>query len=319
MTQVDVSEHLDSAAADAVDSQRNGLPWKLRVEEPLNRFVHYPLARVVVRLLVRTPITPNQVTMVQPAVAALAGYLISFNDPLYLVAAVVVYELRSLLDCVDGTLARAKNMVSSNGHALDSFCDWISAVLLYAGIYWHFVKHPPGAAGWSAYLPVSVVVALALINGGLRSFAADHYLQKYSAIFDRGRDEEVENVHDKLLARRSDPSLMAKWEALIAWGGHATFEFEFYDPDRSRPLNADEVAELQRAQHQPLTRFVAGLWSVSNGDFWLTLTLASALLGVLWPAMVFFATAGFVWVALVVAFNTWFIRRTVSRAHLVAA
>src|SRR5262245_2694306 len=38
--------------------------WKIRLEDPLNRYYRYPIAQFLVRkLLVRTPITPNQVSL----------------------------------------------------------------------------------------------------------------------------------------------------------------------------------------------------------------------------------------------------------------
>src|SRR5690606_16174055 len=113
-------------------------PWKLRVEEPTNRFLYYPIARVLVSVLVKTRVTANQVTLIQPVIAAVAGYLITFHDWRYLVLGALTFELRSMLDCVDGTLARAKKSANPNGHALDAICDWLGVVFLYLGIYFHF-------------------------------------------------------------------------------------------------------------------------------------------------------------------------------------
>src|SRR5688572_15036810 len=82
--------------------------WKVRVEEPTNRFLYYAIARVLVSVLVKTRVTANQVTLIQPVIAAVAGYLITFHGWRYLVLGALTFELRSMLDCVDGTLARAK-------------------------------------------------------------------------------------------------------------------------------------------------------------------------------------------------------------------
>src|SRR5947209_52359 len=95
------------------------LRWKDIVDEPLNRYYRYPLAKLLVRLLVKTPITPNQVTFVQPVLGAVAGWLISHQGHGYMIAAAIAYEFRSILDCADGSLARAKNMCTPKGHAID--------------------------------------------------------------------------------------------------------------------------------------------------------------------------------------------------------
>lgn len=295
------------------------LPWKGRVEEPLNRFVHYPLARWVVRGLMRTPITANQITLFQPLLAALAGYLIMLGEPLQLLAAVAVYQVRSLLDCVDGTLARAKKQSSAYGHALDEACDLLSAALLHVGIYGYLRQHPPALEGLGAYGSVGLVVALAAGNGGLRGFAAGYYLRKLGAIFDRGRDEEVEDVRDKFAALKTDRRIMSRWAAAMAWWAHLLFEHERYHPERSRPLNAEEVRAVQEARDEPLTRVVAAMWTVSNGDFWITLTLLGVLLDQVWPTVLFFATAGYLWLILSVVVSGWYVRRMAARARAATA
>ena len=100
--------------------------WKRRLEDPFNTFYRYPVALGITRLLVHTRITPNQVSLVQPIFAAAAGYLLTFDDFRAHVAAALLFETRSILDCVDGSLARAKKMSSPNGHAIDAM-----ACLLY--------------------------------------------------------------------------------------------------------------------------------------------------------------------------------------------
>ena len=48
---------------------------KDRLEDPVSRVFRYPLARWIVRGLVKTSITPDQVTLVQPLFFASAGLL----------------------------------------------------------------------------------------------------------------------------------------------------------------------------------------------------------------------------------------------------
>jgi phosphatidylglycerophosphate synthase len=68
--------------------------WKERLDDPLNRFYRYPVARLLVRGLLRTSITPNQVTFVQPILAGVAGYLVTYADRRHLILAAALFELR---------------------------------------------------------------------------------------------------------------------------------------------------------------------------------------------------------------------------------
>jgi phosphatidylglycerophosphate synthase len=317
-------------AATAAAGQAGALPlsadrtlpvgWKQKLEDPSNTYYRYPVARLIVRGLMHTPVTPNQVTLAQPFLAALAGYLIHFGDAMHLLLAALVFEVRSILDCVDGGLARAKNMASPWGHAIDGLADWLSTVLLYGGIFWHFHLHPPAPGPWSAYLSTSGILLLAIFQAATRSFAADYYKTKYVSIFERGRDETVEALRAKVLALNPTSSFFAHAEVFIGRMGHLAFEHEWFDPHRSESSTSEEhLRELIRNERSPMTRFIAVLWSLSNGDTFLTLVIASAALNVLWEGQVFFATVGLVWIFAVIFLNGWFVRSASRRAKLAVA
>ncbi len=90
-----------------------------------------PPAAVVVWLLRPTPITPNQVTFLSLAVfAAGAAALIARRGQVGLIAAAIVFQLSYVLDCVDGQLARLKQMASPVGALLDFLMDEVKAFLL---------------------------------------------------------------------------------------------------------------------------------------------------------------------------------------------
>jgi phosphatidylglycerophosphate synthase len=303
-----VAPHEEKNRDSTCDGAPCALPrgtWKERLDDPFNRFYRYPIARQIVRVLVRTPITPNQVSFVQPFLAAAAGYSVTFADHRHLVIGALLFELRAILDCVDGTLARAKKQVSPGGHAIDAVADWLATALLYAGIFWHFRLHPPPDGPWSRYLSVSGVLLLALLQGGLRSFAADHYKHKYTSIFELGVDGTVEELGRKVRALKPGASIFAHVDALIGRAEHLAFEHERFDLDRAEP-RGERVALLRRREGTPLCRFVAALWSVSNGDAFLSMVTISILVGRLWEAQLFCAFAGLPWIALVIALSARF-------------
>jgi hypothetical protein len=96
-----------------------------------NTYVMRPLASVVVAIAAKTPITPNQVTLLNLAIFIVAAALfIALPDPRGALIAVAVLEGSYLLDCVDGMLARHKKLASKQGHLFDFFTDEIKAVLL---------------------------------------------------------------------------------------------------------------------------------------------------------------------------------------------
>jgi phosphatidylglycerophosphate synthase len=289
------------------------IDWKRRLEDPANTYYRYPLARLLVRGLVKTPITPNQVTCIQPLLAALAGWFVTYDDRFHLLLAVALFELRSILDCADGTLAREKKMSSPVGHAIDGIADWVCVLLLYAGIFWHFHQHPPPLGPWTPIAPAGVL-ALALLQAGWRSFASDYYKTKYLSIFGRGHDETVESLRRKILALGPSSPLFAHAEVTIGKLGFFSFEHEWFDPRKSP--DTDHVKQLLREEHSALARFIGLLWSVSNGDAFLTLLVVTILFDQLWLGQVVFATIGFVSIHLVVLLNWLWLRGAARRAKL---
>ncbi|MBW2459073.1 MAG: CDP-alcohol phosphatidyltransferase family protein [Deltaproteobacteria bacterium] len=288
------------------------LPWKARVEEPTNRYVYYPLARLLTRLLVKTPISANQVTLIQPFFAALAGYLIMHEDWRYLVLGALAFELRSLLDCTDGTLARAKQTASSGGHALDALCDWLCVVFLYVGVYFHFRFHPPPDGVWSACLPMGAVIAISLAQGALRSAAHDYFMRKFGSLLAKGRDETVEDLRDKQRALKPDSPITDKAEAWIGRSQHMLIQHERFDVRRTKSIAGRQAQLFIDQRHRPLMRILARLWSISGGDFYVRLTVLSVIAGHywMWELQLFMASIGFLWIIALVWLSSWFIRRT---------
>jgi phosphatidylglycerophosphate synthase len=287
--------------------------WKRRLEDPANTFYRYRVARPIARVLMHTPITPNQVSFVQPFLAALAGWLITYNDWPHLAAGALLFEVRSILDCVDGTLAREKKMSSPSGHAIDAMCDWLGVVLLYAGIFWHFRLHPPSGSS-SQLLSVNGVILVALLQAALRSFASDYFKTKYVSIYEHGVDETIAGIKRKLSALKERPSLFARIEVFIAFVGHLAFEHAWFDPTRAGDdAQEEQTKELARRESSPFARFLGAVWSVSNGDAFLTLVVLSIFLNEMWLGQVFFATVGTIWMATVIVLNTWFVKSATNK------
>jgi phosphatidylglycerophosphate synthase len=98
-------------------------------------WVARPPAAVVVYVLRGTPITPNQVTFLSAAIAAVAcAMFVLLPGYAWAVAAAAVFELSFVLDCVDGQLARMRKMASPLGHLLDFLMDELKAMLLFGAV-----------------------------------------------------------------------------------------------------------------------------------------------------------------------------------------
>lgn len=100
-----------------------------------NNWVCRPPAAVLVYLLRRTPVTPNQVTFLSLLVSLLSGAaLLLWPTAAGLWLAAGLIYLAFVLDCVDGQLARITGKSSAVGAYLDFLADEIKAVTLIAAV-----------------------------------------------------------------------------------------------------------------------------------------------------------------------------------------
>jgi phosphatidylglycerophosphate synthase len=100
----------------------------------VDRYINRPLATLVVRLLLNTRITPNQVTVTGFIVGIAAAFLYLGASHGYLIAAGILLQLSSVLDGADGMLARLRQSSSEYGSYLDLFLDRINDYFLFGGV-----------------------------------------------------------------------------------------------------------------------------------------------------------------------------------------
>ncbi|MFC1564164.1 CDP-alcohol phosphatidyltransferase family protein [candidate division KSB1 bacterium] len=88
-------------------------------------------APYIVRLLYPTRITPHNIIFVSLIVGITAGLFYLTGNYQGLIAAVILLNVKNILDKVDGQLARARNTASRMGRFLDSLSDFLVNVVVY--------------------------------------------------------------------------------------------------------------------------------------------------------------------------------------------
>ena len=116
--------------------------------------------RPVVRGLAAIGARPNHITVLGALIAVASGYLASQGA---LLPAGLIFLLGSLLDGLDGALARHTDSVSSTGAFLDSVLDRVGEAALLVGLTLHFTREDDtlGIAATAAALALSMLVSYA--------------------------------------------------------------------------------------------------------------------------------------------------------------
>jgi len=162
------------------------------VEEWVDEKIHRPLARRVVAVLVRTPITPNQVTLLSGAVGVAGGIALfgGAEHPAWLVIAGILLFVSVVLDCCDGQLARARQISSTTGAILDGLADYAVGITFGIGAS-HYLVHRLGSP-WYWLLGL-----VGIVSSAVQSAMFDHAKTRYIARVGGGyseREEDVERI-----------------------------------------------------------------------------------------------------------------------------
>jgi len=122
------------------------------VSRHLNRRVSVPVAAA----LARTPATPNQVSVLALLVACAAALLLVAGRN---VEAAILIQASSIVDGVDGDLARAKGMATRFGGVFDAVLDRHADAAIAAGMAAWAASHE----GWPAPAAVGFAVAVGFL------------------------------------------------------------------------------------------------------------------------------------------------------------
>lgn len=145
------------------------------IEELADFYIHRPLARIVGRALLPTPISPDQITILSGIAGVSAGIMLWYSadrPALRLVAAFLLFA-SVVLDCTDGYVARMRNQISRTGVILDGFTDAVvglAVLLAVTDLVWR--QHPRPAV-WALGF---IAIASAEAHCFLFDVAKEHYV-----------------------------------------------------------------------------------------------------------------------------------------------
>jgi phosphatidylglycerophosphate synthase len=124
------------------------------------------LSRPVTRLLLRTSLTPSQVTLLSIAAGLLGAAGLASTSYGRRLAGVLLLVLSTVFDCVDGELARVRLEQSVGGARLDIAGDYAVHLAVFVGLATGLLRDglPPRGAWAALGLVTGVVAAMAVMH-----------------------------------------------------------------------------------------------------------------------------------------------------------
>jgi phosphatidylglycerophosphate synthase len=133
----------------------------------LTRHVDRRVSRALTRVLVRTGLSPNQVTLGSITVGITGGLLFATGDPTLAVAAATLSLLSTIVDGCDGELARLTFRQTPLGARLDIVGDNLVHLFVFGGIALGLYRRDPD--------PRIAALGIALVVGVLTAMGAVYW------------------------------------------------------------------------------------------------------------------------------------------------
>ena len=173
------------------------------VEEIFDLLLYRPLAFILVKSIIRTNITPNQLTISAIVMGIISGCFYSQGTQAYFIVGGLFYLLFNVFDCGDGQLARLKKNGTHTGRIIDGIADYIAVTAVFIGVGIGFASKSETPVFWW------IMLALAGLSNTIHSILVDYYRNRFlDYVLERKNTfeediEEYKNEYEKIKEDKS--------------------------------------------------------------------------------------------------------------------
>jgi len=174
-----------ASPGDAAIATRQVLQATMKPTDGVHAQINRRVSLQISQALVDTRVTPNMVTIATLIVGIFAGWLLSHGAYQLMLAGSVTAWVASMLDGVDGELARAKFQSTALGHWLEMACDYGFYISLVVGLGSGLAR-VTGNSAWAVLGGASVagiVASFAVVAGLKRKYTRDGTLGDFYLAF----------------------------------------------------------------------------------------------------------------------------------------
>jgi phosphatidylglycerophosphate synthase len=253
----------------------------LDVEEPVDLYVHRPLAYLLAKALLPTPVSPNLVTLASMGVGVYAAVLMLATTPHHFQWAALCAFASTVLDCADGQLARLRKTSSVIGRMLDGTADvLVSGSILVAGAI--YIARKYGSTPWLAGAGVLFTVA-AGVSTSIQTTLFDHYKTVFMKLGVPGfrEAESYPEARRRYQAQTHfTPVTRLAWLLYLQFIGNQSRTVRKFDPHTVTEFSILGEYQAERAEiHRKHAAGVMGTWRrwFGYGSLMIGITLALAL------------------------------------------
>ncbi|MEN8222064.1 MAG: CDP-alcohol phosphatidyltransferase family protein [Acidobacteriota bacterium] len=164
-------------------------------EEPVDLFLFRPVSFVILKFLVKFPVTPNQISFMSMITGIVTGIFFSFGGRNNFLYGGLFLILSHIFDLLDGMVARVKKNGTPLGRIIDGWVDYITSIAIFIGLYIGLLK-----GGFDLPFGVLAITIAAGASMILHSVIIDYYRQQYLSS-STGRNKTISEDYRKFQRR----------------------------------------------------------------------------------------------------------------------
>ncbi|MCH8915352.1 MAG: NTP transferase domain-containing protein [Thaumarchaeota archaeon] len=168
---IDVDDKTDRRNAELLICNK----LKKDTDGPVSRILNRPISLRISKLLLKTGITPNQISVLSTVIGLVGASFFFSGEYFYLILGGILIHIHSIVDGCDGEVARLKLRQTKYGGWLDSVLDrYVDAAIIFGLAY--------GYWSMTGDMTIWIIGFSALIGTFLNSYTSS----KYDSIFKNG-------------------------------------------------------------------------------------------------------------------------------------
>lgn len=143
------------------------------IEEFFDLFFYRPLAFLLVKIVYRTNITPNQLTITAIFFGFASGCVYATGLPNAMIYGAILFMFFNVIDCSDGMLARLKKNGTPTGRIVDGIADYLSTAAVFIGLGIGHPDHRYSHGFWW------LLILLAALSNVIQAVMVDYYRNRF--------------------------------------------------------------------------------------------------------------------------------------------
>ena len=250
--------------------------------EPINRYLHVPVAARIVSILKNSPVTPNQVTYASVFFGLASALAFCQIDIWWIVIAGFFLEISLILDCADGQLARAKNCATDFGRLLDGIGGYVAYLSMIGGMMIAFKNQ---------FYPLIVITIITV----LKAIAFDYLKLSISTVILEGVDGSKRNIQKAFENQKEAPSTLLsiyfyylQFQQLIFHGQWVSLK-QYSQTDQTYSSEM-KLTEEQRENYYQEIKPLLAVWKWNGHEIILFLIAVFSILGIIEESLIILAT-----------------------------